>query len=119
MPQRIQRRRTRGWKMPEGVVYVGRPTKWGNPWTVAWSKEQGLIRDGFHEYACFENFKAWLTWTDEHREKYPKTCEIWLYEERRAELLKHLHELRGKDLACYCGPEDSCHADVLLEIANR
>lgn len=31
MPKRIQRKRTRGWRMPEGVVYVGRPTKWGNP----------------------------------------------------------------------------------------
>ena len=31
MPKRIQRKRTKGWKMPEGAVYVGRPTKWGNP----------------------------------------------------------------------------------------
>ncbi|MBK7274882.1 MAG: DUF4326 domain-containing protein [Actinomycetales bacterium] len=30
-PQRIQRQRTKGWRMPEGAVYVGRPTKWGNP----------------------------------------------------------------------------------------
>lgn len=35
MPQRIQRKRTKGWRMPEGAVYVGRPTKWGNPFTVA------------------------------------------------------------------------------------
>ncbi len=31
-PQRIQRKRTKGWRMPEGAVYVGRPTKWGNPY---------------------------------------------------------------------------------------
>lgn len=30
-PLRIQRKRSKGWKMPEGAVYVGRPTKWGNP----------------------------------------------------------------------------------------
>lgn len=30
-PVRIQRKRTKGWRMPEGAVYVGRPTKWGNP----------------------------------------------------------------------------------------
>lgn len=30
-PKRIQRKRTAGWRMPEGAVYVGRPTKWGNP----------------------------------------------------------------------------------------
>lgn len=31
MPKRIQRKRTKGWRMPENTVYVGRPTKWGNP----------------------------------------------------------------------------------------
>jgi hypothetical protein len=35
MPKRIQRKRTKGWRMPEGAVYVGRPTKWGNPFDVA------------------------------------------------------------------------------------
>ena len=30
-PLRVQRKRIKGWKMPLGVVYVGRPTKWGNP----------------------------------------------------------------------------------------
>lgn len=29
--RRIQRRRNPGWRMPTGAVYVGRPTKWGNP----------------------------------------------------------------------------------------
>ena len=31
-PRRIQRQRTKGWKMPEGAIYVGRPSPWGNPW---------------------------------------------------------------------------------------
>lgn len=35
MPKRIQRKRTKGWKMPPNTVYVGRPTKWGNPFTTA------------------------------------------------------------------------------------
>lgn len=30
MPKRIQRERRKGWRMPEGAIYVGRPTKWGN-----------------------------------------------------------------------------------------
>ena len=34
MPKRIQRRRTAGWRMPEGAVYVGRPSPWGNPFPV-------------------------------------------------------------------------------------
>src|SRR3990167_7060047 len=33
-PRRIQRKRKKGWRMPDGAVYVGRPTKWGNPWQV-------------------------------------------------------------------------------------
>lgn len=41
-PQRIQRKRTRGWRMPEGAVYVGRPTKWGNPFEYL--TPQGLVR---------------------------------------------------------------------------
>jgi hypothetical protein len=32
--ERIQRKRTKGWRMPENAVYVGRPTKWGNPYQV-------------------------------------------------------------------------------------
>ena len=32
--KRIQRKRVKGWKMPENTVYVGRPTKWGNPFRV-------------------------------------------------------------------------------------
>lgn len=35
MPQRIQRKRTKGWKMPPNTVYVGRGSRWGNPFTFA------------------------------------------------------------------------------------
>lgn len=34
MPERVQLRRTRGWKMPPNTVSVARPTRWGNPWAV-------------------------------------------------------------------------------------
>ena len=33
-PKRIQRQRTKGWRMPKGAIYVGRPSRWGNPWPV-------------------------------------------------------------------------------------
>jgi hypothetical protein len=33
-PHRIQRKRTKGWCMPPNTIYVGRPTKWGNPFTA-------------------------------------------------------------------------------------
>ena len=34
MPKRIQRKRTKGWRKPEGAVSVTRPGKWGNPFTI-------------------------------------------------------------------------------------
>ena len=37
IPKRIQRKRTAGWKMPENTIYVGRPSKWGNPFEVGGS----------------------------------------------------------------------------------
>lgn len=39
-PKRIVRSRAKGWRMPEGAIYVGRPTQWGNPWRF------GLAKDG-------------------------------------------------------------------------
>lgn len=35
VPVRVQRRRTAGWRMPSGAVYVGRPTRWGKPYPVS------------------------------------------------------------------------------------
>lgn len=75
--------------MPDGAVYVGRPSKWGNPWVIA---------PGFDAQACVENYAAYM---ERHQEFYP------------------LHELHGKDLACWCPLDHPCHADVLLELANR
>jgi hypothetical protein len=43
MPERIQLKRTRGWRLPEGAVSVARPTRWGNPWRVG-DKSTGLCR---------------------------------------------------------------------------
>ncbi len=90
MPKRIQRRRTKGWTLPEGVVYVGRPTRWGNPF-AAWT-DDGRDR-------AIEAFRGLIA-------KNPH----WQDDIRR--------ELRGKDLACWCPLDKPCHADVLLELAN-
>jgi hypothetical protein len=91
MPHRIQRQRTNGWRMPANAVYVGRPTRWGNPFPVA--KYQDAVR----------LFADWLSHTEPGRA---------LAESAR-------QELRGKDLACWCRPDQPCHADVLLDLANK
>lgn len=95
-PRRVQRRRTRGWRMPVGAVYVGRGSQWGNPYTIAeFGRDEALSKYRAH-LAIVQN------------------CTPWVFK-----------ELRGKDLACWCALVDKdgnpvpCHADILLEMANR
>jgi hypothetical protein len=92
-PRRIQRKRTKGWRMPPNTVYVGRPSKWGNP-----------FREGEEDF--------------ESPSKGPLTKEkaIDLYWDTIVN--RDFSELKGKNLACYCKLSDMCHADILLEIAN-
>lgn len=120
VPKRIQRKRTKGWKMPAGAVYVGRPTKWGNPFCVeACGTRSKAVRV----------YRAWMdgTFTDKSivriiggGVKMPEQpISIFRYLIWRGGLRRQLEELRGKDLACWCPLDQPCHADVLLEIANR
>lgn len=99
MAERIQRKRTKGWRMPEGAVYVGRPTKWGNPWVVDPARATHPATNQYRDTAaeCIRLYRHLLTW--------------WEDEVQR--------DLRGRDLACWCPLDQPCHADVLLEIANR
>lgn len=95
-PKRIQRKRTKGWRMPENTIYVGRGTKWGNPF-----KEQSRPVNA-------AKFRSWLK-----GEVYPQ-MNSW----QRITILKSLADLRGKNLACWCPLDCDCHADTLLELAN-
>jgi hypothetical protein len=71
-------------------VYVGRPTKWGNPFPVAtFGREQALVL-----------YEEWINHPDQ--------------DDLRSQAMA---ELRGKTLGCYCAPSP-CHAEVLAEIAN-
>ena len=111
-PTRIQRSREKGWRMPAGAVYVGRPTRWGNPWRaevvdgVGWCCTDTRIdmcaeaRDAADAHAVATyRYRAWLT-------QQPDLV---------AAARSHL---RGKTLCCWCPPHLACHADVLIEIAN-
>lgn len=114
-PKRIQRKRTKGWRMPEGAVYVGRPTKWGNPYRVSTSVNGWVVRDDNDvDYEPWANTKA-----SAHRRAVELfsdiEVEIGLLADRGADLTA----LAGKDLACWCPLDQPCHADVLLAAANR
>lgn len=131
-PKRIQRQRTKGWRMPEGTVYVGRPSRWGNPFRAVrnvagvgrrrirpgWSvvRSDGGRADIEIQHAsdrldaleiAVEYFRLAIhpAASKDSLTAYPLWAEIQA-------------ELRGKDLACWCPLDQPCHADVLLEIAN-
>ncbi len=112
MNTRIQRRRTKGWMMPEGAVYVGRPTKWGNPFVPSNDGHRFWYVTGWGRRFGCERGKAEAT-----------QLAVELYRnvfERRTEFaLPDPSELAGRDLACWCPLDQPCHADVLLELANE
>lgn len=77
--------------IPEGAVYVGRPTKWGNPWRLGYKatyRQRHLVLESFRQYL----------------REHPELVEA----ARR--------ELKGKNLICSCTPLD-CHADIWLRVA--
>jgi hypothetical protein len=96
-PHRVQLSRKKGFRLPANTISVARPGKWGNP----------------------------------HRVGYCSVCGVWhTREEAIAELRAEIEGndifqwrirecLKGKNLACWCPLDQPCHADVLLEIANR
>jgi hypothetical protein len=111
-PKRIQRKRTKGWRMPEGAVYVGRPTRWGNPYVVGSTVDWYPIgRRRSIDVTAAESvdlFRAWIEgWEPDEREERPPSVDLIR------------QELAGRDLACWCPLDQPCHADVLLEVANR
>lgn len=95
-PIRIQRKRTKSWKMPLNTVYVGRPSKWGNPYKIG---------SGYGSY--------WAT--------TPRQAVISFRKFINARWLKKMikDELKNKNLACWCPLDQKCHADILLKIANE
>ena len=109
MSERIQRRRTKGWKMPPNTVTVSRPSKWGNPYTV---KTIGAQHFGVFEYDdLLEQSRSHLYALAQCLNYYRKWAELQIYMEPQ-----WLAPLMGKDLACWCKPDEPCHADILLEM---
>lgn len=100
MPKRIQMRRTPGWRKPPDVVYVGRPTVWGNPWRVG-----GRAHGALGPVEAVAEYERALTAGE-------------LKDPHGGALIGRVGELRGKDLACWCDLDKPCHADVLLRYAN-
>jgi hypothetical protein len=82
--------------VPKDAIYVGRPTKWGNPFVIGKDSSYDPVkmdRNSVIVHYCY--------WIKDHPE---------IEEAAKS-------ELRGKDLVCWCAPLP-CHADILLELAN-
>lgn len=79
-------------------IYIGRGSKWGN----LYSHKEGTLA------------KFVVSTREEAIEKYRE----WITKGDGKHLLKHLGELRGKTLGCWCKPL-ACHGDVLVELVNK
>lgn len=115
MPERIQRQRTKGWKMPPNTVSVARPGKFGNPFTIAAAIDSGYATPDTAQQFVVECFSDWLGPSRSGRTWWqgPES------DAKRKAILAGVDSLRGKNLACFCKLGEPCHADVLLDLANR
>lgn len=117
MPDRIQCRRTAGWRKPDGAVYVGRPTIWGNPYRAIRGTVYGPHRPiqggGLFAYQTHAPaINAIAAAVDCYRRDIDVPTRSHLTTDRIRTAL------RGRDLMCWCPLDQPCHADILLEIAN-
>lgn len=103
--KRIQRKRTKGWRMPENAVYVGRPSRWGNPYKVD-GKANG-VENAAHATRLYRQMleNGGRAIANGRSTRLPPAKVI-------------VAELRGKDLACWCKLDSPCHADVLIELCE-
>ena len=114
-PYRIQRQRTKGCRMAENTVYVGQGTKWRNPWEVTPHEDgRATVTDPI-SCTAFESVPAAAAHAvSSFRWQLLNHPNVLGFTETEARA-----ELAGKNLACSCPLDQPCHADVLLEIANR
>lgn len=111
MPERIQLRRTKGWRLPLNAKSVARPGPWGNPFRVG--NELQLVT--YPPELTNAGFGCSMPITPE--------LAVALYRAWQVCRPTNVEEIRGNlagfDLACWCPLDQPCHADVLLELANE
>lgn len=111
-PRRIQQRRTKGWRKPEGAVSVARPSKRGNHYRVVPVSRGYAVKDPqnnyWGHYPTIQDARA--------RAVHLYRVDVTDIDQGNIPLIQK--ELRGKDLMCFCPLDQPCHADVLLELAN-
>jgi hypothetical protein len=75
---------------PPYQVYIGRPSKWGNPFVIG--------RDGTRK-EVIQKYEEWIR--------------------TQPELMEALPEIAGAVLGCWCSPKQQCHGDVLIKLCKE
>lgn len=99
MPTRFQLKRTPGWRMTEGGVSVARPHRFGNPYVT-------LPKGPYTPDEAVTLLRDLIDKHPEGSDLYPSVAEI-------------RERLAGRPLGCFCKLDQPCHADVLIDVANR
>ena len=132
-PKRIQRKRAKGWQAPlcscgcgNAARYVGRPSKWGNPWRYSAADRYCWLEGPGGRAVRPSVFRLSGKPGVAQKRSLQEEAVKWF---RRSLTLRYpppsLSELAGHDLRCWCPLVDAagdpvpCHADVLLELANK
>jgi hypothetical protein len=116
IPPRVQRKRALGFRLPADAVNVCRPTIWGNPFIAPDPADAvAAYRRLILPQGATQSFEIGPGKLSFAANAHPRTLH-WNFP---AYVAENIHKLRGRRLACYCALDAPCHADVLLEIANK
>lgn len=115
--KRIQRKRTKGWRMPTGAIYAGRASQWGNPFKVVRQSNGNYTIE--RKMAAGAEILAFCFSTEvEAKQKTVELFEAYA----RMKLVNDPHwldPLIGHDIACWCSLDDPCHVDVILQLTEE
>lgn len=128
-PHRVQRRRTKGSRLPAGVLCITRPSRYGNPfhivgrtvvgfkWSdvVEWDQGIGAMPPADVLYAEAADPAGAV---DQAVELYRELLAVRRREWEPKRFAKWIIDARGRDVACYCPVTQPCHGDPLLQAVN-
>lgn len=113
LPDRVQLRRVRGWRLPDDAVIVSRNTGFGNPFRIFNIVEHGqAATDEQARAVAVRLHRDWLAGYG------PARITVGRRTFDRGWVLANVGRLRGRALACSCPPVGPCHATTLLQLAN-
>lgn len=127
--KRIQRKREKGWQMPKDAIYVGRPSKWGNP--VKLEGDQLYVHAGHRRklldpWVLLEgygnNMDAVLTIYHNLLigARFSNPDLNYWSKKLHGRIVNDIEDFIGKKyIVCWCGPKEKCHADILLKIIEK